>query len=86
MLKIACAALVSACLTIVVRAELPTKSADRFVDSIGVCTHWNYADTPYGFAREGATQRLLQSGIRHVRDSLSAPIVELGKLGICATI
>ena len=85
MLKIACSALVSAGLTIVVRAELPTQAADRFVDSIGVCTHWNYADTAFGFAREGATQRLLQSGIRHVRDSLSEPIVELGKLGILAS-
>ena len=32
------------------RAEMPAQPADRFADSIGVCTHWTYPDTPYGFA------------------------------------
>ena len=70
----------------VARAEMPTQSADRFADSIGVCTHWSYPDTPYGFAFEGVKQRLVQSGIRHVRDGMSARLVELGKIGIRATV
>lgn len=68
------------------RAELPTQPADRFVDSIGVCTHWSYPDTPYGFAFEEVKHRLLASGIRHVRDGLHPRLVELGKLGIQATV
>ncbi|GAB4457747.1 MAG: hypothetical protein OHK0029_18050 [Armatimonadaceae bacterium] len=66
---------------------VPAQSADRFVDSIGVCTHWGYPDTPYGFAYEQVRQKLVESGIRHVRDGLMRPIEvervkELGKLGI----
>ncbi len=68
------------------RAEMPSQAADRFADSIGVCTHWTYPDTPYGFAFEGVKQRLVQSGIRHVRDGMSGRLVELGKLGIRATV
>jgi hypothetical protein len=66
--------------------ELPTEPAERFVDSIGVCTHWSYTDTPYGFAFERVKQRLLQSGIRHVRDGLTDRLIELGKAGIQATV
>ncbi len=68
------------------RAAIATQPADHFADSVGVCTHWSYPDTPYGFAFEGVKQRLLQSGIRHVRDGLSERLVELGKLGIRATV
>ena len=68
------------------RAEMPTQPADRFADSIGVCTHWSYPDTPYSFAFEGVKQRLVQSGIRQVRDGMGARLVELGKLGIRATV
>jgi len=61
--------------------------ADAFVESIGVCSHWNYSDTPYGFAYEGVKKALLSSGIRHVRDGLGNPtgdarILDLGKSGI----
>ena len=69
-----------------VHAEIATQPADRFADSIGVCTHWTYPDTPYGFAFEGVKQRLVQSGIRQVRDGFSDRLVELGKLGIGATV
>ena len=31
--------------------EITTQPADRFVDSIGVCTHWTYPDTPYGIGK-----------------------------------
>lgn len=62
------------------------QSADRFVDSIGVCTHWSYGDTPYGFAYERVKQRLVESGIRHVRDGLTPRISDLAKLGIHTTV
>lgn len=58
------------------------RSADSFINSIGVCTHWSYPDTPYGFAYEGVKQKLLESGIRHIRDGFSPRLVELGKEGI----
>ncbi len=58
------------------------RSADAFVDSIGVCTHWGYGDTPYGFAYDKVKQKLAESGIRHIRDGYHAHLAELGKLGI----
>lgn len=70
----------------VARAEIATQPSDRFAESIGVCTHWTYPDTPYGFAFEKVKQRLMQSGIRQVRDGFSQRLVELGKLGIRATV
>lgn len=45
--------------------------ASRFVDSIGVNTHLNYTNTPYG--DEQAVQRALRSlGVHHIRDGLPA--------------
>jgi hypothetical protein len=43
------------------------RPADAFVDSIGVATHFNYGDTPYGnFA---LVERALDDlGVRHIRD------------------
>lgn len=57
------------------------KSADAFVDSIGVNTHWNYPDTPYGSQYEKVKSLLVQAGIRHVRGELRrAP--DLARVGI----
>jgi hypothetical protein len=56
--------------------------AEAFVESIGVCTHWTYNDTPYGYAYERVKQLLIDSGIRHIRDGFSERIAELGRLGI----
>lgn len=64
----------------------PAASAERFIDSIGVCTHWGYPDTPYGFAFEEVKRRLVESGIRHVRDGWHERLIELGKAGIQATL
>lgn len=49
-------------------APVSAFSADTFVDSIGVCTHWQYADTVYGRQFPELQARLLEAGIRHVRD------------------
>jgi len=51
----------------VIAAE-PAKSADSFVDSLCVGTHWLYGDTPYGSQYNAVKQKLVQLGIRHVRD------------------
>ena len=55
----------------------PAPRADDFVDSIGVCTHWSYANTPYVKAYDLVKQRLAESGIRHVRDAFYFREVEL---------
>lgn len=74
------------------RPPEPTQSAFDFVNSIGVNTHLNYFDTPYGnfplIARE-----LNRIGIRHLRDGVHLQSADynsalygrwmaLGKLGI----
>jgi len=48
----------------------PARSADSFVDSVGVNVHMNYGDTVY---RNHALliDELAKAGIRHVRDGLS---------------
>ena len=53
-------------------AQEPARSADSFVDSIGVVTHWGYPDTPYGYAYDRIKALLGGSGIRHVRDGYHA--------------
>ena len=63
------------------------KSADAFVNSICVNTHWGFADTPYGSQYNAVKQKLVELGIRHVRDSGSsadviAKMKELARLGI----
>jgi hypothetical protein len=65
----------------------PAPRADDFVDSIGVCTHWSYLNTPYGTAFDLARQRLAQSGIRHIRDGMDPREVELWRdFGIRSTL
>ena len=66
-------------------APVPAGRADDFVDSIGVATHWNYLDTPYGDF-ERAAPLLGELGVRHVRDDLNARERELWeKYGIQTT-
>jgi hypothetical protein len=55
----------------------PAPRSDDFVDSIGVCTHWSYGDTPYAKAYDLVRQHLAESGIRHVRDGLYFRELEL---------
>ncbi|QXG74630.1 hypothetical protein KUM42_12105 [Modestobacter sp. L9-4] len=63
---------------------IPT-DATAFVDSVGINTHWGYTDTPYGFAYDAVRDRLVESGIKHVRgDTIRAD--DLYRYGIKSTI
>jgi hypothetical protein len=57
-----------------------------FLDSVGINTHWTYADTPYVREFDRLLEFLRESGIRHVRDRLSDRIAELGGHGISSTV
>ncbi len=66
------------------------KSASAFVDSICLNTHWSYDDTPYGQKYNAVKQKLVDLGVRHVRDGgaskdVIAKMKELGRLGIKTT-
>ncbi len=63
------------------RAE-QAKSADSFMDSIGLCTRWGVQGTPYSTDFEGVKRRLIELRIRHVRDGFTNHILDLGRLGI----
>jgi len=52
------------------RATETARSADAFVDSVGVATHLSYYDTPYGDYDGIVKPSLEASGIRHIRDEL----------------
>ncbi|MFB2917419.1 hypothetical protein [Aerosakkonema funiforme] len=47
------------------------RSADSFVDSIGVVVHLNYADTAYARYDDIIKPRLQELGIRHIRDGVA---------------
>ncbi len=49
-------------------APVTAKSADSFVDSIGVHVHLTYGDTPYQRFDDIIKPRLQEIGIRHIRD------------------
>jgi hypothetical protein len=51
-------------------AQTTTFPADRFVDSAGVNIHLHYDGTPYYDNFELIKRRLLELGVRHVRDGL----------------
>lgn len=75
-------------------APAQSRSAAEFVDSIGVNVHFNQLQTPYVTLFPLVKQKLLESGIRHVRDGAadrlggfpdrdqSAVFRELGEAGI----
>ena len=70
-------------LTTQAQAPVPARRADDFINSIGVCTHWSYTDTPYGYAFGQVLEKLKESGIRHVRDG--DRLTELTAAGIGST-
>lgn len=51
-------------------AASQARSADSFVDSVGVNTHLYYNDTPYHQKFGAVRQRLLELGVRHIRENL----------------
>lgn len=67
-------------------ATEPARRAYEFTDSVGVCTHWGYPDTPYGSRFGELKDLLVQSGIRHVRDGLHARLHDLAHVGIHTTV
>jgi hypothetical protein len=67
------------------------RSADAFVDSIGVATHLRYTDTAYGRYDDVIKPRLQELGVRHIRDggkddTLFKRLNDLAKSGIKATL
>lgn len=66
-------------------AQTQARRADDFVNSIGVCTHWDYTDTPYFYAYDTVFARLKASGIKHVRDGVYNRLADLSAAGIGST-
>ncbi len=73
-------------------APQPAKSADAFVDSIGVNTHLTYGGTPYERFDDLIIPKLQELGIRHIRDggyndpNFFNKIKKLGSIGIKSDI
>lgn len=69
-------------------APVGAKSADTFVDSIGVNTHLDYSGSPYARFNDLVKPKLQELGVRHIRDGvhlheeLLNKLRELSKLGI----
>ena len=69
------------------------RSAQDFIDSIGVAVHLSYKDTAYGKYHEIIKPRLKELGIRHIRDGFKLEDLEtrqkfdeLAELGIKSTL
>jgi hypothetical protein len=78
-------------ITFVVGQEITktAKPSDSFVASIGVATHVQYYDTTYGKYEEIFKSRLIESGIRYIRDGTDlsnteaiSRFIDLAKSGV----
>lgn len=69
---LACAALLAAAVAVTQpgSSQSHTVEADRFVDAVGVNVHLHYDHTAYKEQFGQIKQRLLELGVRHVRDGL----------------
>ena len=73
---------------------VPARSADAFVGSIGVNTHFYYTGTPYVDSFSVVKQRLAELGVRHIRENIAPNdrpdqyrrLRELSALGIKADL
>ncbi len=61
------AALLAACAPAVAQQ---TVAADAFVESVGVNIHLHYTDTPYWSEYATIRSRLIELGVRHIRDGI----------------
>src|SRR6185369_13361118 len=69
--KLALPALLTISLLLPAAASAATaRSAGSFVDSIGVNTHFSYADTVYDSRFEQVKAKLAELGVRHIREGL----------------
>jgi hypothetical protein len=62
---------------IIPRTEIQAIQSDMLVEQIGVCVHLSYFNTPYGDFDDIVRPRLLEAGIRYIRDGAVNP----GKAG-----
>jgi hypothetical protein len=67
------------------------RSANSFIDSIGLATHLRYTDTSYGRYADVVEPRLRELGIRHIRDGgnnqeMFDKMNRLAQLGIRSTL
>lgn len=67
------------------------RSANSFIDSLGVATHLRYIDTSYGRYSDVVEPRLRELGVRHIRDGgndpgLFAKLNRLSRFGIRSTL
>ncbi len=70
--------------------SVTAKRSNDFIDSICVNTHLGYPDTPYGTQYNTTKQKLVELGVRHIREGGTgsgyvAKLKELAALGIKTT-
>jgi len=70
---------------------IPTRTANAFIESIGVVTHLRYLDTAYSRYDDVIKPRLRELGVRHIRDGGRDPLMfkrlnDLAALGIRSTL
>lgn len=96
-LMILCTALIVGASTLTQwSAQTPTeqvRSAESFINSIGVAVHLNYGDTAYSKYEEIVKPRLIELGVHHIRGGVNpkdektlGKFRDLGKIGIKSTI
>lgn len=88
-----CASIASAALSSGLISSKQARSADSFVDSVGVAVHLGYTDTTYGKYDEIVKPRLRELGVRHIRDGvrledidIQQKFLDLAKIGIKSTL
>ena len=74
-------------------ASVQAKMSDSFADSAGINIHLRYLDTTYGLYDARVKPRLLELGVRHVRDGydgndlkFESKVLDLGNAGIKSTL